>query len=77
MRYTFFALLFILSGIAQAEAQSVFDNLPPVVIEGTPPAADEEPAQPGQVEDVSPQPAPEPYTVSNVKADVTADTAAP
>ncbi len=61
MRLTFFIILSLLLGLPKAQAQSVADNLPPVVIQG---------------ETSSPAPAANPYTVTDVKIDVTADSAA-
>ncbi len=76
MRYAALSLLILALTLAAAQAQSVMDNLPPVVIEGeSPPGAPvvrELPAYPP----VSPSSPSESFTVSDVQADVTADTAA-
>ena len=61
MRLTFFVILSLFLGLPSAQAQSVGDNLPPVVIEG---------------ESSSPKSVTNPYTVTDVKIDVTADSAA-
>jgi hypothetical protein len=68
MRLTFILFLFLILPFAAAQAQSVLDNLPPVVIQG------ETPVESPPAKEASP-PA-ETYTIADVNADVTADTAA-
>jgi hypothetical protein len=68
MRPTFFILLSLILSFTAARAQSVMDNLPPVIIDGESPAEMQEAKTPPVIV--------EPYTVTNVDADVTADTAA-
>ncbi|MFA4994100.1 MAG: hypothetical protein WC521_02215 [Bdellovibrionales bacterium] len=63
MRLTIFFILSLLLGISAVQAQSVTDNLPPVIIGG-------ESAPEALI------PAANPYTITDVKVDVTADTAA-
>ena len=63
MRLTLLIFSFLILSLTEARAQSVMDNLPPVVVENQ------------DLAQTPPVPA-EPYTVTDVNADVTADTAA-
>jgi hypothetical protein len=71
MRLILFTFLAVILAGAAAQAQSVMDNLPPVIVEGTPAAEAPKPATPAPAAAAS-----DPYTVADVNADVTADTAA-
>jgi hypothetical protein len=63
MRLMFLIFLFLILGLTQAWAQSVMDNLPPLVVES------QDPVQ-------TPPVFSEPYTITDVSTDVTSDTAA-
>lgn len=73
MRFILLPFLALIAPISAAQAQSVMDNLPPVVVEGEPAA--QAPVPPAPPTPPAPAVA-EPYTVADVNADVTADTAA-
>ncbi len=77
MRFVFLTFLALIPAFAAAQAQSVMDNLPPVVVQGGAAPEASTPARdaPATKENPTP-PASDPYTVADVNADVMADTAA-
>jgi|GEM_PF-3355959 hypothetical protein len=76
MRLTLFLFLSLILSFAPARAQSVMDNLPPLVIQGES-SAETPPVKEDKDKDKETPPVPsDPYTVADVNADVTADTAA-
>ena len=77
MRFVFLTFLALISPFAAAQAQSVMDNLPPVVVQGGATPETPTPAKDAAAPKETPAPVvSDPYTVADVNADVMADTAA-
>ncbi|MDD3030451.1 MAG: hypothetical protein PHS57_09305 [Alphaproteobacteria bacterium] len=81
MRLVFFLLLFFLPVMGKAQAQFVASDIQPVIVEGAPTSSDEQAEEDRRASSASeeaeeaPAVAFDPYAVTNVAVDVTAETA--